>query len=207
MTSRTGNHNYFYIRRLHSLLGIFPIGVFLFEHFFANSYIFKGPESFNGLVETLQSIPLIPFLEIGVIAVPIFFHAVLGLIIFYTGKSNFLDYGFYRNWMYFLQRITGVIALIFIIVHVWETRISLALDGRHIQFADMQKIFEPAWAKWFYIIGILSAVYHLTNGLCGALMTWGITVSKRSQKIVMIAAWAVFVVMGVWGLSILRAFV
>lgn len=207
MTITAANHNYFYIRRLHSLLGIFPIGVFLLEHFFSNSYVFSGPDSFNKLVETLQSIPLVPFLEIGLIALPILFHAVLGLIIFYTGSSNFLDYGYYRNWMYFLQRVTGVIALVFIIVHVWSTRISAALDGRHIQFADMQKIFEPTWVRWFYIIGILSAVFHFTNGVCSALMTWGITVSRRSQRIVAVAGWCVFAVMGVWGLSILFSFI
>ncbi len=201
------NHNYFYIRRLHSLLGIFPIGVFLLEHFFANSYVFKGPDSFNGLVETLQSLPLVPFLEVGVIALPILFHAVLGGIIFYTGRNNFLDYGYYKNWTYFLQRLTGVIALVFIVVHVWETRISTLLDGRHVQFTDIQRILEPTWVKWFYVIGILSAIFHLTNGIATALMTWGITVSRRSQRITALACWGIFAVMSVWGLSIMWAFI
>lgn len=201
------NHNYFYIRRLHSLLGLFPIAFFLLEHFFSNSHVFHGPESFNKLVDFLQSLPLVPVMEICFIGLPILFHAVLGLIIFYTGRNNFLDYGYYRNWMYILQRITGVIALVYIVVHVWETRISTALDGRHVQFADVQRILEPTWVKWFYIIGILAAVFHLTNGVCGALMTWGITVSRRSQRIAAAAGWAVFAIMSVCGLSILWAFI
>ena len=205
--STKANHNYFYVRRLHSLLGLFPIGVFLLEHFFANSHVFKGPDAFNKLVEFFQSLPLVPFLEIGLIGLPILFHAVLGLIIFYTGRSNFIDYGYYRNWMFFLQRITGVIALIFIVVHVWSTRISTLLDGRHIQFIDMQRIFEPGWVKWFYVVGILSAVFHLTNGVCTAFMTWGIAVSRRSQRIVATAGWFFFIGMGSWGLLILWQFV
>jgi len=205
--SKKANHNYFYIKRLHSLLGLFPIGVFLLEHFFSNSYIFKGPEGFNKLVQTLQSLPLIPFLEIGLIALPILFHAVLGLIITYTGKNNVLDYKYYRNWMFFLQRVTGVIALVFIVIHVWETRIALALDGKMVQFADMQRIFGPTWIKIFYIIGILSAIFHFTNGVCTALMTWGITVSRRSQKIAAYASWCVFAGMSFWGLAILYKFI
>lgn len=201
------DHNYFYIKRLHSLLGIFPIGVFLLEHFFANSYVFQGGESFNKLVETIQSVPLIPFLEVGLIALPILFHAVLGIIIFYTGSNNFLGYGYYRNWMFFLQRITGVIALVFIILHVWQTRISTLLEGRYINFADMQRVFEPGWMKWFYIIGILSAVFHFTNGICTALMTWGVTASRRSQRIAAYAGWLVFVGMSVWGMFIMWAFI
>lgn len=200
-------HNYFYIRRLHSLLGVFPIGVFLLEHFISNSFVFNGPESFNNLVLTLQSFPLIIFLEVGLIGLPILFHAVLGLIIVYTGSNNFLNYGYLRNWMFFVQRATGVIVLVFIIVHVWSTRISTALDGRHITFADMQAILSPSWAKWFYVIGILSAAFHLSNGISTALITWGITVSRRSQKIVFAAMMALFAVMSVWGISIMLAFV
>jgi len=201
------NHNYFYVRRLHSLLGIIPIGIFLFEHFFANSYVFQGVKAFNGLVEALQSLPLVPFMEVGLIGLPILFHAVLGLIIFYTGKNNILDYGYYKNWMFFLQRISGIIALVYIVIHVWETKIVTALDGRHINFADMQRILEPTWVKWFYVIGILAAVFHLTNGVSTALMTWGITVSRRSQRITAIVGWALFAGMSFWGLAIFYQFI
>jgi succinate dehydrogenase / fumarate reductase cytochrome b subunit len=201
-----GNHNYFYLRRLHSLLGIFPIGVFLFEHFFSNSFAFQGAERFNALVETFQGMWITPFLEVGMIGLPILFHAVLGLVIVYTGSNNFLAYGYYRNWAYFFQRATGVLALIFIIVHAWSTRLGHLFDGRPITFDDMHAIFQPTWAKWFYAVGIISAVYHLTNGFATTLMTWGITHSQRSQKIVALAMWAAFVVMAAWGLLILRTF-
>lgn len=205
MTTKA-NHNYFYIKRLHSFLGIFPIGVFLLEHFFSNSFAFQGEEKFNNLVDAFQSLPLLPFLEIGLIGLPILFHAVLGLIIFYTGRSNFMGYGYYRNWMYFLQRLTGVVALVFIVVHVWDVRIVTMLDGRHVEFADMKLIFSGTGMMVFYIVGILSALFHFTNGFCTALMTWGITVSRRSQTLVACAGWGVFFVMSVWGISIMWAF-
>ena len=42
-------------------------------------------------------------------------------------KSNVNKFDTFRNWMFVLQRITGVIILIFIAWHVWETRIAAAL--------------------------------------------------------------------------------
>lgn len=200
------NHNYFYLRRLHSLLGIFPIGVFLLEHFFSNSFAFQGAERFNQLVHAFQGLWITPFLEIGLIGLPILFHAALGLVIVYTGSTNFVSYGYYRNLMYFFQRLTGAAALVFIIVHIYSTRISMMFAGKEITFTEMHQLLQPTWAKWFYVIGVLSAAYHLTNGIATALMTWGITVSQRSQKIAALALWAAFAVMSAWGLLILRTF-
>ena len=56
MNSRT-----FVLRRLHSLAGILPVGVFLIEHLYLNSYALKGPAAYNKVVGTMQGIPyLIP---------------------------------------------------------------------------------------------------------------------------------------------------
>lgn len=187
-------------------MGIFPIGVFLFEHFFSNSFAFQSPERFNTLVETFQGLWATPFLEIGLIGIPILFHAVLGLVIVYTGSNNFVTYSYYRNWMYFFQRATGLLALVFIFLHVYAARIVPLLAGKHVTFDDMHMILQPEWAKWFYSIGILCAMFHLTNGICTALITWGITVSQSSQKIVAAISWFVFLGMSAWGLLILKTF-
>lgn len=200
------NHNYFWLRRVHSLLGVFPIGVFLLEHFFSNSFAFQGAERYNALVETFQGMWATPFLEVGLIGLPILFHAVFGLVIVYTGSNNFVAYSYYRNWMYFFQRVTGVVALVYIFIHVYATRITFALQSKHITFADVKFILQPGWAKWLYVIGIVTVVYHFTNGICTTLMTWGITVSQRSQRLVAIASWAMFAAMTVWGLLVLKVF-
>ncbi len=108
--------------------------------------------------------------------------------------------------MYFFQRLTGVAALIFIFFHTYEVRLAHLFSPQPITFADMHAIFHPTWAKWFYAIGILCAAFHLTNGVGTALMTWGITVSQRSQKIVAAVMWVAFLGFAGWGLLILRAF-
>ncbi len=51
-------------------------------------------------------------------------------------------------------------------------------------FARMQNVLrEEEWAIWVYLIGVLSLTYHFVNGLWTFLITWGITVSPRSQKL------------------------
>ena len=106
----------------------------------------------------------------------------------------------------FFQRATGLMALVFIFLHVYAARIVPLLAGKHVTFDDMHNILQPGWAKWFYSIGILCAVFHLTNGICTTFMTWGITVSQRSQKIAAVLSWFLFLGMSAWGLMILRTF-
>ena len=60
----------------------------------------------------------------------------------------------FRNWMFILQRITGVITLIFIAWHVWETRIAAAF-GAEVNFDMMADIVSNPFMLWFYIIGIV----------------------------------------------------
>lgn len=202
-----GSHNYFLMRRVHSLLGIVPIGAFVIEHFWSNSYAFQGAERFNKMVTDLQGLPLLLVLEIGFIGLPILFHAILGFVIMFTGSVNTGHYNKYRNWMYVWQRITGMIAFIFVGFHVYTTRISAALADQVVTFTDMQNLLAPTWAKWFYLIGILSVTFHFANGIATSLMTWGITISPRSQKITSIACWGFFAVLSYWGVKIVFAFV
>ena len=206
MTENSANLKYFFWRRLHSLVGIVPIGAFLLEHFYSNSYAFKGAAPFNEMVATLQGIPIVIVIEICVIILPILFHAGLGLAILYASKQNVFQYGTYRNWMYFLQRITGVFALIFVSFHVYETRVKAALEGRLVTYDFMQHYFSSGGVKIFYIVGMVSVLFHFANGIATSLITWGITVSKRSQEVAAAASWVLFFVMTVWGMKILYAF-
>ena len=47
----------FYIRRLHSICGIVPMGLFLLEHILTNAEAIGGPAAFN---EAIGRIALIP---------------------------------------------------------------------------------------------------------------------------------------------------
>ncbi len=53
----------FFWRKLHSLLGIVPIGAFLLEHLLSNFEALKGPVAYGEQVKFLNSLPLVRVLE------------------------------------------------------------------------------------------------------------------------------------------------
>ena len=108
--------------------------------------------------------------------------------------------------MFVLQRITGVITLIFIAWHVWETRIAAAF-GAEVNFDMMADIVSNPFMLWFYIIGIVCAVFHFANGLWSFFVSWGITVSPRSQQISTYVTIGFFVVLSIIGVRAILAFV
>ncbi len=193
-------------KRLMSFLGIMPIGIFLLQHLFGNSYIFVSEEAFNEHSEFLTSLPMVYLIELGTIYVPILLHAALGVAIIYKGKNNFTHYPHFRNWMFFFQRLSGFLALIFIATHSYTTRISSVLAGKEFHAKDMMdRLHEPFWF-WFYLVGVVMATFHFSNGLWSFLITWGITVGKKAQQMTSALTMGLFVLMSVWGIAILLRF-
>jgi len=201
----SANREFFY-RRLHSLLGVIPVGLYLTVHLVVNHFATQGEEAYNKAVEFMGSLPFLIFLEIFVIYLPILYHAIYGLYIAFTAKNNVKRYGTFRNWMFVLQRITGVITLIFIAWHVWETRIAAAF-GADVNFDMVADIVSNPAMLWFYIICIVGAVFHFANGLWSFFVSWGITVSPRSQQISTYVTLGFFVVLSIIGVRAILAFV
>jgi succinate dehydrogenase cytochrome b subunit len=200
-----GNHAFFN-RRLHSLLGVIPVGVYLTLHLVVNHFATKGVEAYNSAVEFMGNLPFLIFLEIFVIYLPILYHAIYGLYVAFTAKSNVNNFNTFRNWMFVLQRITGVIILIFIVWHVWETRVAAAF-GADVNFEMMENIVSNPFMLGFYIVGIVSAVFHFANGLWSFCVSWGITVTPRSQQISTYITMGIFVVLSIIGVRAILAFV
>ena len=192
---------HFWLRRLHSLSGVLPIGVFLIEHMASNAFILGGPAAYNKQIEFLRSLPFVGFIEITFIGLPILYHAFYGLYVWTTGKSNLIWYPYPRNFLYTLQRWTGLIALIYIGYHAYHTRIVNALFGTEVSYARMHELVSVPWVFWFYVIGLLAVMFHFANGVWGFLISWGITVSQRSQKIAGISAALVSLTLFIVGLS------
>ena len=172
----------FILRRLHSLSGIFPISFFLLEHMSSNAFILFGPQAYNHQIEFLRSLPFVTFLEITFIALPILYHAGYGIFVTLSGKTNLSSYPYTQNFLYTLQRITGIIALIYIGYHVYHTRIVNAMYGTEVSFARMQQLMSIPAMFWFYVIGLAAVCFHFANGVWGFCVSWGITVTAESQK-------------------------
>jgi succinate dehydrogenase / fumarate reductase cytochrome b subunit len=200
---------HFLLRRLHSLTGIVPIGVFLLEHFYTNAKAQYGAEAFNQAERELWGMPYLWVAEIALIALPILFHGIYGFFITYEGNTFRPAPGYqtrYRNVAYVLQRVTGVVVFAFIGYHVWHTRLQWALGGPEPDFDYMKEYFAPGGIKALYVVGILCACYHFANGLFNVAYKWGITVSARSQERLAAASVVVFLALSAVGIHILFAF-
>jgi len=179
----------FLLRKLHSLTGVVPVGGFLLFHLWTNALALQGQARFDEAVAGINHMPYVALLEWGVILAPLAFHALYGVKLALEGKPNVGHYTFSRNWMYTLQRVTGIIAFAFIGYHLWEYWGQKTL-GRMApeQFypalcANMSSTVKgvPVVAL-VYILGIAASVFHFANGLWGFCFSWGITVSRRAQR-------------------------
>ena len=177
--------NSFYSRKLHSLLGVIPIGFFLIEHFITNWKSTKGEAAFIEGVTWLNNLPFIFFLELFGIWLPILFHGVYGVYIAFQSNSNVSRYGYHRNFMFTLQRVTGVATLVFIVWHTWETRVQVALGNTEITDLGvlMHDIFSVPLYFVLYVIGITAATFHFCNGMWSFLVSWGITIGPKAQRV------------------------
>ncbi|MEE1132662.1 MAG: succinate dehydrogenase cytochrome b558 subunit [Caryophanon sp.] len=195
-------------RRLHSLLGVIPVGLFLVFHLSLNFTATGGSEAYNNATGMMELIPhwLLLTMEWVIIYIPLMFHAFYGVYIAFTATHNTKRFGTFRNWMFRIQRMTGILLVVFVAWHIWQTRIQKAL-GDEVNFDMMADIVANPAMLAFYIVGILSATFHLSNGLWSFLVSWGITQSPKSQKIVTYISIAVFLVLSVVGVVAILAFV
>lgn len=201
------NNREFLMRRLHSLLGVIPIGLFLTQHLIVNHFATQGVEAFNQAAHFMANLPFVIFLEIFVIYLPLMYHAFYGLYIAFTAKNNPGHYSYMRNILFVAQRYTGIFLVVFIAWHVFETRFQVAIGAAEADFNMMENILSNPFMFAFYVLGVLSATFHLANGLWSFFVTWGITVSEKSQRYSTYFTLLVFIVLSIIGIRALFAFV
>lgn len=198
---RAGQGTSFLLRRLHSLSGIIPVGLFLIEHFISNAFATKGPGAYTRQVELLTSFPFVVGLELFGIWLPILYHSLYGFFIWYRGDSNAGEYPWTGNWMYNAQRWTGAIAFFYMAWHTWHLRFT----GIHLlshpaaAFGKVQMEFQSPWAVAFYALGIFCASWHFAYGLWLFAAKWGITRgdgARRRFGYVCFAIGALFMIVG-----------
>lgn len=171
MTTRMGQ---FWLRKLHSLTGAAFLGYFLAIHVF-------GEGGYKAA-----------FPRIAFFFLPLAFHALYGLFIVWESSPNNGAYPYVRNLMYLMQRVTGLLLIPFILLHL----------------ADMKGWLDISSAFWFkplWYVGLLSAVFHFANGFFGAAIEWGITVGPQSQRVLVVVCFLLFVVLGALGVHTLYA--
>lgn len=195
--------HHFLLRRLHSLAGVLPIGVFLIMHLTTNSSVVwaealgkDGAETFQHEVNFIHSLPGLILIEIFGLWLPIFFHSIFGFYYAFSGKSNAAAYPYGGSWRYSLQRWTGYLGFLFIFFHIatlrwgWNLPFSSGFDPHAaasttaiaIRGGEDASAFGAIVVGALYLGGVTALVYHFANGLWTWAITWGITVSPQAQK-------------------------
>ena len=182
---QAGQGHSFFWRRLHSLSGIFPIGAFLVEHFFSNAFATNGGAAYNENVRFLTGLPFVLWLEIFFIYIPLAFHAGYGFWIWWRGESNVGPaYPWVGNWMYALQRYTGIVSFFYLGFHTWTMRFSGAhiITHSEIAFAKVWSELQNPWILAFYFVGLACASWHFADGIWLFCVKWGIIVGSAARR-------------------------
>jgi succinate dehydrogenase / fumarate reductase cytochrome b subunit len=198
---------YYNLRRLHSLSGVVPVGAFLLEHLATNAVALNGPAAYNRAVAAIARLPFLPALEVLLIGLPILFHMIVGVLIATTGEASVHRGRYPRNWMYLLQRVSGVFLAFFMIYHVWGTRLSPAAVGHRADlFHFMQEHLREPGVLAIYLLGTVAACFHLGNGLFGFAIHWGLATTRTAQRRAARLGFAVFVILTLLGVDALLSF-
>lgn len=200
------NDHTFFWRKLHSISGLIPIGVFLIVHLSINYTAFYGEDVYNQAASLMGNLPFRYALELFIIFIPILFHGIYGIMIAREAKNNIAAYRYEKNWYFYFQRLSGIIIFLFLIWHVGTTRVPAAF-GAEVTFDMVANLVKNPIYLSFYIIGILMTMFHFSNGIRTMLITWGITVNQKSQIIGKYLAVFLFIVLSGLALVAIFAFV
>jgi succinate dehydrogenase / fumarate reductase cytochrome b subunit len=196
-------------RKLHSLLGIIPIGAFLLEHILSNFEALKGPAAYGAQVKFLNGLPLVRVLEWTFIFIPILYHAIYGVYIWLRGKSNVVYYPWAGNWLYVSQRWTGLIAFAYILQHVLRQRfmgISLP-ENPGAAFAKVQHELSNPIMVAVYVIAMIAICWHFSYGIWLFAAKWGITPGETARRRFGWVCVAFGVLLAIMGLASIWAFI
>lgn len=203
--------NEFLVRRLHSLTGLVPVGAFMCVHLVTNASVLNGPETFQNNVYSIHALgKILPLVEWAFIFAPLIFHAVIGVWIIKSGLPNTSAYSYGGNVRYTLQRASGMVAMVFILYHVfhmhgwfhfdWWLAMVEPLGGYKFRPYNAPSTAGAALQNplmiAFYAIGIIASVFHLANGLWTMGITWGVWTSPKAQGKALVAC-------GVFGVGLL----
>ena len=178
----TVNKKQFVLKKIHSLLGVIPLGIFLAEHFIANASVLFGIDKFTAIVNFLENTPFIWVLEWVIIFIPLLIHGLLGVYFDLQARHNVKNYAYPSNIFFTVQRLSGLYLFVFLIYHIYSVKIHAYLSGA--TYVDiLQGQFSNPLLFFLYFIFVISASFHLMNGLYGFAINWGIARGERFQKI------------------------
>lgn len=162
-----------------ALAGFLLVG-FLVTHLAGNLLLFVGPSAFNHYAETLESNPLLPLAELGLVAL-FLVHIVQSLRArlannaarpvgyeVYSGKGA-------RTPGSRTMAVTGVVILVFVVLHVATMKFKAGGAKGEDLFTHVAVWFTNPLYSLFYVVAVLGVGLHLSHGVQSAAQTFGLS--------------------------------
>lgn len=159
---------------------------FILSHMLGNSISFLGREAFNAYAEKLHSYDvLLNFFEIGLLTL-FLIHIITGVILYFENLGarpsrysvNTNEGG--RTLGSRTMPYTGVIILIFIIVHL----MNFHFTDKSVLVADLVRyLFSKPGLAFFYIFSLAALALHLSHGFWSLFQSFGFNHKKYNQLI------------------------
>ena len=178
--------------------------IFLLFHLMNNMTLFSGPELFNTMVASLESIkPIIRIMEFGLLMILVIHVSNALYLAFYNKKATPEKYNIRNNTSTLNSRtmiVSGITILLFFIIHLkylWYSYQVHAFEGSETYYDVIMRnqigYLGHTPTAIFYIIAIIFISIHLKHGFQSALKTFGIL--KQSK-------WGLFYKVSVlfWGI-------
>ncbi len=124
-----------------------------------------------------------------IVLLPLAFHAFYGIRLVLAGRYNIRRYPYSHNWMYTLQRVTGLLVLLFIGYHLVGLWLPLKLGQRSgteiypLLCAQLSATYwSVPWEALVYVVGVGLCAFHFGTGIWHAASSWGVAVSRRARR-------------------------
>ena len=121
---RAGKGHSFFLRRLHSLSGIIPVGAFLLEHFISNAFATNGPKAYADQVKFLTGLPFVLVSRDRWDLYPAALSLPVRLLHLVSRRIECKRLSLGGEFHVCAQRWTGAIAFVYIVWHTYTMRFT-----------------------------------------------------------------------------------
>jgi len=192
-------------RRLHSLTGLLPVGLFLLGHLWSQLAALAGQGAYDAARGGLAASK---WLQLVLVVLPLSFHAGFGVLLAVRSRNNVDAYPVSRTWMYLAQRVTGVVTFAFVswhVAHLWVPQLVGTL-GPHQMYSKLEEDLSTTSAGFpvmaaLMMAGVGASSFHFANGVWSFAVGWGLVRRRSRQSAVAAATVVLGVVLFVAGMD------
>jgi len=163
------------------------LSLFLLTHMLGNSVSFLGRNAFNTYAERLHSLGVLVYIfEIGLLTL-FLIHIITGIILYLENLQarpsrysvNTSEGG--RSWGSRTMPYTGVIILVFIIVHL----MNFHFTDKSVPVADLvRELLSSPSLAFFYIFSLVALALHLSHGFWSLFQSIGFNHEKYNPLLI-----------------------